>query len=175
MIQIDIRILSFIILTVAAFIIITLERLFPYNKSQPIIREGFWNDFVLYNFIQTFLVGIFIAYIIEFIDNSTKLSRMHLIAEWPIALQLLFFLVTHDLYIYWFHKLQHKNKYLWRLHEAHHSPKVVDWLSGVRSHSFEILINQTVEFLPTFFIRSTSRSCCFKRNDKRNLGNVYSL
>ena len=37
---------------------------------------------------------------------------------------------------------------MWRLHEAHHSPASVDWLSGSRSHCVEILINQTVEFAP---------------------------
>ena len=46
------------------------------------------------------------------------------------------------------HRWQHRNKYLWRLHEAHHSPTSVDWLSGSRSHCLEILINQTVEFAP---------------------------
>jgi sterol desaturase/sphingolipid hydroxylase (fatty acid hydroxylase superfamily) len=37
---------------------------------------------------------------------------------------------------------------MWRLHEAHHSPTSVDWLSGSRSHCVEILINQTIEFAP---------------------------
>jgi sterol desaturase/sphingolipid hydroxylase (fatty acid hydroxylase superfamily) len=46
------------------------------------------------------------------------------------------------------HRWQHSNKWLWRIHEAHHSPKKVDWLSGSRSHALEILINQTVEFAP---------------------------
>src|SRR5262249_31608188 len=41
---------------------------------------------------------------------------------------------------------------LWRIHEAHHSARVVDWLSGVRSHSLEILINQTVEFAPMILL-----------------------
>ena len=57
-------------------------------------------------------------------------------------------MVTHDLYIYLFHRWQHSSPFLWRFHEAHHSPEQVDWLSGVRSHPFEILVNQTVEFLP---------------------------
>src|SRR5262249_414267 len=47
-----------------------------------------------------------------------------------------------------FHRLQHANRWLWRTHEAHHSGRDVDWLSGSRSHAVEILINQTIEYAP---------------------------
>ncbi|MBK7105591.1 MAG: sterol desaturase family protein [Ignavibacteriae bacterium] len=144
--------LSFGLLSLFAIVVIILERFFPYNKNQLFFRKGFWTDLIFYNFIQSFVLGILISFLIVFIDNSTHLSRLKIISDWPIFLQLLFFIVTHDLYIYWFHKLQHKNKYLWRLHEAHHSAKEVDWISGVRSHSFEILINQTIEFLPILLL-----------------------
>jgi sterol desaturase/sphingolipid hydroxylase (fatty acid hydroxylase superfamily) len=60
------------------------------------------------------------------------------------------------------HRWQHKNKYLWRLHEAHHSPKKVDWLSGSRSHAFEILINQTIEFLPIVLLGSPPEVIAYK-------------
>jgi len=85
-----------------------------------------------------------------------------LFATVPIWIQLIFFLVTHDLYIYWMHRWQHKNKFLWRIHEAHHSPKKVDWLSGSRSHAIEILINQTIEFLPIVLLGSPPAVIAFK-------------
>jgi sterol desaturase/sphingolipid hydroxylase (fatty acid hydroxylase superfamily) len=75
-------------------------------------------------------------------------AHVRLVAGWPLLAQLAFFLVTHDLYIYLFHRLQHRLPLLWRLHEAHHSVPQVDWLSGARSHALEILINQTIEFAP---------------------------
>lgn len=140
--------ISFIVLSLFAIGIIILERVFPYNSNQQFLRSGFWTDLIFYNLFQTFFLGILISYLIQFVDNSTQISRLKIISNWPIFLQILFFVISHDLYIYWFHKLQHKNKYLWRLHEAHHSSKEVDWLSGVRSHSIEIIINQTIEFLP---------------------------
>jgi sterol desaturase/sphingolipid hydroxylase (fatty acid hydroxylase superfamily) len=67
------------------------------------------------------------------------------VSAWPVAAQVAFFVVTHDLYIYVFHRLQHRVPLLWRIHEAHHSAVHVDWLAGARSHSLEILINQTIE------------------------------
>ena len=40
----------------------------------------------------------------------------------------------------------------YRIHEAHHSVRDVDWLAGARSHSLEILINQTIEFTPIILL-----------------------
>lgn len=134
---------------IGATTLIILERLFPYDNRQKFIREGFFNDLALYAMAQSYILSIIIfSFIIQFIDNSTGLSRLHIVSEWPVWVQVLFFLVTHDLYIYWFHRFQHSNKYFWRTHEAHHSTPQVDWLSGSRSHSLEILINQTIEFAP---------------------------
>ena len=131
-----------------ATIIVILERYFPYTRNQKFFREGFFNDFVLYTFVQSYVLGIVISFIIQFIDSSTHLSRFHLVSGWPIYIQLLFFFVIHDFYIYWFHRYQHHSKIFWRIHEAHHSTRDVDWLSGSRSHALEILINQTIEFAP---------------------------
>jgi len=75
-----------------------------------------------------------------------------LVSDWPVAGQVAFFVVTHDLYIYWFHRLQHSQPLLWRIHEAHHSARSVDWLTSMRSHALEILINQTVEFAPMILL-----------------------
>ncbi len=144
----DIRLYFTIGIIAVALIIILLERKFPYTKNQKFIREGFFDDFVLYTLLQSYLLGIVISFIIEFIDHNTKLSRLHLISSWHVSLQFLFFLITHDFYIYWFHRFQHNSKIFWRIHEAHHSNKDIDWLAGSRSHPLEILINQTIEFAP---------------------------
>ena len=137
------------ILVLSVFIFIWLERKFPYTKGMPVFRDGFWVDLVWYTFIQSYFLKIFIFdYIIMPLDRTWHLSSLHLVSAWPVALQVLFFLVIHDFYIYWFHRAQHHSKLLWRTHEAHHSNKEVDWLAGTRSHSLEILINQTVEFAP---------------------------
>lgn len=157
------EIISYSIIIAAAIFLIILERIFPYNRGQKIFREGFFNDFALYTIAQSYILGILIfVFIIRFIDDSAQLSRLQLFTNLPIWLQLIFFTITHDIYIYWMHRWQHKNKYLWRLHEAHHSPKKVDWLSGSRSHAFEILINQTIEFLPIVLLGSPPEVIAYK-------------
>ena len=154
---------SMIIIFSAAIVFIILERLFPYTKNQKVLREGFFDDLALYTIAQSYILGILIfGYVIYYIDNTTGLSRLHLFADVPIWIQLVFFTITHDIYIYFMHRWQHKNKYLWRIHEAHHSPKKVDWLSGSRSHALEIMINQTVEFLPIVLLGSPPEVIAYK-------------
>lgn len=141
------------ILLCSVGIFIWLERKFPYTKGLPVFREGFWVDLVWYTLIQSYFLKIFIFdYIILPADRAWHLSSLHLVGSWPLPVQVLFFLVVHDFYIYWFHRWQHNSRILWRTHEAHHSNKEIDWLAGTRSHSLEILINQTVEFAPIIFL-----------------------
>ena len=157
------QVVSYLIIIGAAILFILLERVFPYNKGQSILRDGFFNDLALYTIAQSYILGIIIfTFIITFFDNLSGFSRLHFFANVPVWIQLIIFTVSHDFYIYWMHRWQHSNKYLWRLHEAHHSPKKVDWLSGSRSHAFEILINQTIEFLPIVLLGSPPKVIAYK-------------
>lgn len=129
--------------------IISWERLSPYRKGLPFFREGFWIDLVWYTIIQSYVLKIVIFdHIIYPLQHHLSWHGFPLFKELPVAVQVLFFLVMHDLYIYLFHRLQHASKILWRTHEAHHSGKEVDFLAGSRSHALEIIINQTIEFAP---------------------------
>jgi sterol desaturase/sphingolipid hydroxylase (fatty acid hydroxylase superfamily) len=158
----DIKLLCTFIVICTACIIITLERLFPYIKGQKFFREGFFNDFVLYTIVQSFVLGYIITAIIEYVDYNTGFSRYKFAAGFPLWLQVIFFFLLHDFYIYWFHRLQHNSKILWRIHEAHHSVKDIDWLAGSRSHVLEILINQTVEFAPIVLLGASSEVAVIK-------------
>ena len=154
---------SIIVIISSAFVFVILERIFPYTKGQKIFREGFFDDLALYTIAQNYVLGIIIfGFIIHYIDTTTGISRLHLFTDVPVWAQLIFFTLTHDFYIYWMHRFQHKNKWLWRIHEAHHSPKKVDWLSGSRSHALEILINQTVEFLPIVLLGAPVEVIAYK-------------
>ena len=136
----------------AAFII-AWERIAPYRKGLSFFREGFWIDLVWYTIIQSYFLKILIFdYIIGPVQKSFDWSHIQFVAHWPVAVQVLFFLVTHDLYIYLFHRFQHSSKFFWRTHEAHHSGKQIDFLSGSRSHIVEIIINQTIEFAPIIIL-----------------------
>lgn len=130
-----------------SILMIVLERVVPYDQ-QKLFRRGFWTDLVMYGILQSYILGLLISGIIQWVDATSGLSRLRLVSDWPIWGQFLLFFVTHDLYIYVFHRLQHTHVLLWRTHEAHHSVADVDWVAGSRSHAIEILINQTIEFAP---------------------------
>ncbi|MCE9576251.1 MAG: sterol desaturase family protein [Deltaproteobacteria bacterium] len=142
----DWAILAPLVIVTGALVIIGLERVAPYDRGQRFLRRGLFMDLVLYGLIQSYLLALVIRALIGWIDARTGASSHGLVSGWPIALQVGFFVVTHDLYIYGFHRLQHRNRYLWRLHEAHHSATQIDWIAGSRSHALEILINQSIEF-----------------------------
>ena len=153
---------TFLAVVVAGALLVLLERVRPYNRGQRVLRPGFWIDFVLYCFVQSYVLGLVIGRVIHALDVHTGLSRLALVSAWPVGVQLAFFIVTHDLYIYLFHRLQHRSLLLWRIHEAHHSVHDVDWLSGVRSHALEILINQTVEFAPIVLLGAAPQVAVLK-------------
>jgi len=157
------EVISTSLIIVAAIAFVILERLFPYTKNQKIFREGFFDDFAMYTIAQNYILSIVIfGGIIKFIDSSTGLSRLQLFTNIHIWIQLIIFTLSHDLYIYWMHRWMHNNKWLWRLHEAHHSPKKVDWLSGSRSHPLEIILNQTIEFAPIILLGAPVEVIAYK-------------
>ena len=151
-----------ILIVTAALGLIALERRFPYDPRQKMWRTGLLDDLVWYGLVQSYLLGLVIAALIRTIDDGTGWSRLHLVSGWPVGLQVLFFLVTHDLYIYAFHRLQHRVPLLWRIHEAHHATADVDWISGARSHPLEILVNQSIEFLPIVLLGAAPEVALWK-------------
>src|SRR5262249_54368055 len=123
--------LATVVIVAAALILIVLERLAPYEPRQRLFRPGLWTDLFWYTVVQNWVLGYVIGAIIARLDALAH-GRMHLLTRWPLAAQAIFFLLLHDLYIYWFHRWQHHSPLLWRVHEAHHSTADVDWLSGSR-------------------------------------------
>lgn len=158
----SLEILSPAVIVGSALLFIFLERCFPYTKGQRLFHEGFFSDLFLYTFLQSYVLAWAIFGFINWLDHQSGLSRLQIVSDFPIWAQVVFFVLTHDLYIYLFHRWQHRNKWLYRIHEAHHSPREMDWISGSRSHSFEILINQTIEFAPIILLGASPEVAVIK-------------
>ena len=140
------------ILLLAVVVLLVLERKFPYRKGLPFFREGLFVDLFWYTLVQSYFLQILIFGFIIAPLAAHFGTRFDLVSSWPVAAQVGFFVVTHDFYIYWFHRFQHNSAFFWRTHEAHHSGKHVDWLAGSRSHIVEIIINQSIEFAPIILL-----------------------
>src|SRR5258708_5402744 len=116
----ELPILSPVAILVSALVFAGLERIFPYNRSQRLFREEFWTDLVGYGVVQSYLMGLVISSLVYAIQRHAGFLRWAPLSHWPILVQLIFFLVTHDLNTYLIHRCQHRFRWLWRTHEAHH-------------------------------------------------------
>lgn len=63
-------------------------------------------------------------------------------------------LLLLDFLIYWWHRLNHVNQFLWRFHEIHHLDETLDTTTAVRFHWGEVLLSALVRavFIITFDI-----------------------
>jgi len=59
--------------------------------------------------------------------------------DWSFLTQLILVSVLAEFGQYWMHRLSHENRWLWRIHIAHHSTKRIYWLNGFRVHPFNII------------------------------------
>lgn len=73
----------------------------------------------------------------------------------PAVLQgstgLIFDLVLLDLWIYWWHRVEHALPFLWRFHEVHHLDETLDASSALRFHFGEVVISSLVR-LPVIML-----------------------
>jgi sterol desaturase/sphingolipid hydroxylase (fatty acid hydroxylase superfamily) len=139
---------STLVIIAWAGLMIVLERLFPFDR-QRFFRREFWTDLLWFSTSFSMAMG-WLAYAVTVpaIDHLTGWSHTRGIRTWPLWGQLGVSLISHDLFIYCFHRMMHGNRYLWRIHEAHHSVLDVDWVGGSRGHVIENLITGTAELAP---------------------------
>ena len=73
---------------------------------------------------------------------------MNILRHKPVWLQALILLIVLDMFFYVMHRLKHKWRWWWRLHETHHSSTDLDWFSSVRFHPVEKILDRTIYLLP---------------------------
>ena len=61
----------------------------------------------------------------------------------------LFNLLILDVFLYWWHRLNHKISFLWRFHHVHHLDETLDLTTAVRFHFGEVILSACARF---FFI-----------------------
>jgi sterol desaturase/sphingolipid hydroxylase (fatty acid hydroxylase superfamily) len=61
------------------------------------------------------------------------------LADLPLWVQAILFLVLSDIPMYWLHRIFHGST-LWRYHAIHHSSEDLDWISAARFHPVNIML-----------------------------------
>jgi sterol desaturase/sphingolipid hydroxylase (fatty acid hydroxylase superfamily) len=144
--------ISMIFLTI---VFIPMEKVFPANASQKIIRKHWVLDFCY--FLGQYLIwnSIVLSILMYFnVSIQTFLSQTPLavLKSQPLWLQAIEVLVFSDFIIYWGHRFQHKIDFLWRFHKVHHSAKHLDWLAAHREHPIDSIYTVGLINLPAFVI-----------------------
>ena len=59
----------------------------------------------------------------------------------PLAVEICLDVLLLDLFIYWWHRVNHEVPFLWRFHKVHHLDEQLDSSSAVRFHFVEVLLS----------------------------------
>lgn len=150
--------IGFSVLAVAFTLV---ERRFPALPGQRLFRPGARTDLV-YWLLQPFVFKpVARAFTIVAVALLAVAAGVHLdrasLTEWvqkghgplarlPIGIQLVLALLAGDLAGYWSHRLFHRGRF-WRFHAIHHSATELSWLSSVRVHPVNEIVNHALHAL----------------------------
>jgi sterol desaturase/sphingolipid hydroxylase (fatty acid hydroxylase superfamily) len=144
----------FVAFVLVGGLMVTLERLWPANREQPLLRRGFLLDVAYWLFtpivtraisrVGVILVIVLLAVLLGWsLDAHTIAAGFGPVGAQPKWLQAIEMIVLIDFIAYWTHRLFHVSR-LWPFHAIHHSPEHLDWLSAVRVHPVNDLANRVV-------------------------------
>ena len=113
----------------------------------------FINDIVYTLFYRGGFFSILVlAGITNALDAHAGFLRLNLLHGLPWPAGLVLFWVGGDFLLYWWHRLQHANRYLWAFHSVHHSQSEMTLLTAWRRHPFEMLLTNLVVFIGVFHV-----------------------
>jgi sterol desaturase/sphingolipid hydroxylase (fatty acid hydroxylase superfamily) len=128
-------------------VLFALERVFPVAQSlggvgriaRNLVLAGF-------NFVASPLIVIPI----------TAFAASHVLdwrpAFWTGWLGLGLDLLLLDVWIYWWHRINHIVPFFWRFHEVHHLDETLDTTSALRFHFGEVMLSSLVRALVIFLL-----------------------
>lgn len=70
------------------------------------------------------------------------------LGAWPLVAQAMVAMLVLEVGAYVVHRAGHENRWLWRLHAAHHAPTTMRALNNVRLHPGELLLRALATYLP---------------------------
>lgn len=142
-------------LFVFALVFVPLERSFPQQPGQRVLRPGWVTDTAyfavshlgiqLLTFLSLLPASVLAA---EFTHPGLRAAVQSL----PVLLQVLALMVVGDLAQYWTHRAFHRVRALWPFHAVHHSCRELDWLAGSRLHLVDVVVTRAVVLVPVFLL-----------------------
>jgi sterol desaturase/sphingolipid hydroxylase (fatty acid hydroxylase superfamily) len=142
------------IFAATAAVFFVAERIDP-ARRQRIFRSGIFTDgvyCVTSIAVRTIVNGTIAIALTEAGRRYLPEYAIGVLRDRPVWLQALAIILVFDLIFYVLHRAKHRSKWLWRLHETHHSSVDLDWFSSVRFHPLEKLFDRTIYLFPLLFL-----------------------
>ncbi len=135
-------------------VFIPLEKLFP-AKKQKIFRPAFWLDvcflfgqYLFWNGLVFWVLNLINPYLINILPKN--ITTFIILQPWWF--QAIVVVLLSDFLIYWGHRLQHHNNFLWRFHKIHHTAEHLDWLAAHREHPLDTIYTVGLINLPALVL-----------------------
>jgi len=144
-------------LVLIGFCLASLERLMPANAKQSALRSDFVTDLIywlapyfLYGPLAPKPIAAAAAWAAMELTGSPEIGFSALRGQ-PFWLQAVEAFLVSDFISYWGHRWLH-GRTLWAFHAIHHSATELDWLSTVRNHPINTVLQRLLFTLPLLLI-----------------------
>jgi sterol desaturase/sphingolipid hydroxylase (fatty acid hydroxylase superfamily) len=144
-------------LVLIGLIVSALERVRPANPAQRFLRSGFVTD-LIYWLSPYFLFGPLAPKSLAAAASGVALALtgsaaigFAVVSRQPFWARAVEAFILADFLSYWAHRALHRRA-LWGFHAIHHSAVEVDWLTTIRNHPVNVVVQRLVLTAPLLLL-----------------------
>jgi len=123
-------------------LVILLESFFPFFKNwKGKLRHGRRNLGI--DLFNGLIIALIFSTLTASVVGMAQQAHFGLLEAFdgPLWIKTVFALVLFDLWMYLWHRINHRIPFLWRFHRMHHSDNQVDATSALRFHTVELIFS----------------------------------
>jgi sterol desaturase/sphingolipid hydroxylase (fatty acid hydroxylase superfamily) len=129
-------------------VVYLLERLYKVSTSKYRSRN-FFHDVCYWIYGKSDLPRfLFTAALFTYLSTHFAFLQIPALQRLPAAWRYVIWLVGGDFFMYWIHRWQHSNRFLWAFHSVHHSQERMTFATTVRFHPVDFFVLTSLAFLP---------------------------
>lgn len=135
-------------------IFMTLEKLRPRWRNQPILRPEWSLDlaYFVFNHLAITAIVIYGNYHASHFEWAVSPGVQEAVRSLPVLVQAVLILLAADFVLYWEHRAYHEVRVLWPIHAVHHSVEHLDWLAGSRGHFLQVFSERALVLVPLYLL-----------------------
>ncbi|CAM3713443.1 hypothetical protein Xentx_01769 [Xenorhabdus thuongxuanensis] len=92
-----------------------------------------------FNFLLTKIISF--LFLVPLVVYASTHSLTHILSHAGTILSTVIGIIILDFSGYLFHRISHKNKFMWKFHEIHHLDEILDATTGLRIHFMELVFH----------------------------------